>query len=85
MAFKDVAGNTGVKKILRLALERGRVPNSLIFGGPEGVGKMEMALTLAKALNCRTKTTDSCDECPSCRAIDSPPSRHRRRGPESEG
>ncbi len=70
MAFKDVAGNTGVKRILRLALERGRVPNSLIFGGPEGVGKMEMALTLAKALNCRTETTDSCDECPSCRAID---------------
>lgn len=70
MAFKDVAGNEGVKKTLRLALERGRVPNSLIFGGPEGVGKMEMALTLAKALNCAGLTVDSCDACPSCRAIE---------------
>jgi DNA polymerase III subunit delta' len=70
MAFKDVAGNTRVKKILKLALERGRVPNSLIFGGPLGVGKTAMALTLAKTLNCQTLTEDSCDACPSCRAVD---------------
>ncbi len=70
MAFKDVAGNKGIQKILRLALERGRVPNSLIFGGPEGSGKMAMALTLAKALNCENLTDDACDECASCRAID---------------
>jgi DNA polymerase III subunit delta' len=70
MAFKDVAGNERVKRILRLALERNRVPNSLIFGGPAGVGKTALALTLAKTLNCQTLTTDSCDECPSCRAID---------------
>jgi DNA polymerase-3 subunit delta' len=70
MAFKDVAGNTGIKKILRLALERGRVPNSLIFGGPDGVGKSAMARTFAKTLNCQAKTVDCCDECPSCRTID---------------
>jgi DNA polymerase-3 subunit delta' len=70
MAFKDIPGNTGIKRILHLALERGRAPNSLVFAGPEGVGKMQTALTLAKALNCRTLTTDACDECPSCRAID---------------
>ncbi len=70
MAFKDIPGNDGVKRILRLALERGRVPGSLIFGGPEGVGKTAMALTLAKALNCLTLTSDSCDACPSCRAVD---------------
>jgi DNA polymerase-3 subunit delta' len=70
MAFKDVAGNVRVKRILKLALERNRVPNSLIFGGPEGVGKTALALTLAKTLNCQTLTDDSCDECPSCRAID---------------
>ena len=70
MAFKDVAGNDGIKKILRLALERRRVPSSLIFSGPAGVGKTEMASTLAKALNCQALTTDSCDACPSCRAID---------------
>jgi DNA polymerase-3 subunit delta' len=70
MAFMDIAGNTRVKKILRLALERGRVPNSLLFSGPEGVGKRQTAVTLAKALNCRESRPDSCDECPACRAID---------------
>ncbi|MEN6310429.1 MAG: DNA polymerase III subunit delta' [Acidobacteriota bacterium] len=74
MAFKDIAGNARIKRILGLALERGRVPNSLIFSGPEGVGKTAMALTLAKTLNCQGSTpapiVDSCDACPSCRAID---------------
>lgn len=70
MAFKDVAGNVRIKKILKLALERGRVPNSLIFAGPDGIGKMAMALTLAKTLNCATLADDSCDACPSCEAID---------------
>lgn len=70
MAFKDVAGNVRIKRILKLALERARVPNSLLFCGPEGVGKKAMALTLAKTLNCLNLTTDSCDACPSCEAID---------------
>jgi DNA polymerase-3 subunit delta' len=70
MAFKDVAGNTRIKRILKLALERGRVPNSLIFAGPAGVGKSDLAINLAKTLNCQTRTDDACDACPSCRAID---------------
>lgn len=70
MAFKDVVGNERIKRILKLALERTRVPNSLLFCGPEGVGKKAMALTLAKTLNCLNLTTDSCDECSSCEAID---------------
>ncbi|OGD20759.1 MAG: DNA polymerase III subunit delta' [Candidatus Aminicenantes bacterium RBG_16_63_16] len=70
MAFKDVAGNVRIKRTLKLALERTRVPNSLLFCGPEGVGKKAMALTLAKALNCLNLTTDSCDACRSCEAID---------------
>lgn len=69
MAFKDVAGNVRIKRILKLALERARVPNSLIFCGPEGVGKKEMAMTLAKSLNCLELVNDSCDACLSCAAI----------------
>jgi DNA polymerase-3 subunit delta' len=70
MAFKDIAGNSRVKRILKLALERDRTPNSLLFSGPAGIGKRQTALTLAKALNCRELTGDSCDRCPSCLAID---------------
>jgi len=69
MAFKDVAGNVRIKRILKLALERARVPNSLIFCGPEGVGKKEMAMTLAKSLNCLELVDDACDACLSCAAI----------------
>ncbi len=70
MGFKDVAGNSRVKKILRTALQRHRVPNSLLFCGPEGVGKTAMARALAKALNCKTGRDDACEECESCKAIE---------------
>jgi DNA polymerase III delta' subunit len=69
MAFQNITGNSRVKKILKLALRRQRVPNSLLFCGPEGVGKRTMALVLAKALNCLQKTDDACEECPNCKAI----------------
>lgn len=69
MAFHDVLGNERVKRILRRALQKKRVPNSLLFFGPEGVGKKEMALIVAKALNCLQKTDDACEECSSCVAI----------------
>jgi len=69
MAFKDVSGNSRVKKILVKALQKNRVPNSLLFCGPEGVGQREMALVLAKALNCQQKIDDACESCASCRAV----------------
>ncbi|MBN1223607.1 MAG: DNA polymerase III subunit delta' [Candidatus Aminicenantes bacterium] len=68
MAFGDILGNNRAKRILRKALQRGRVPNSLLFIGPQGVGKKETALVLAKAMNCQ-KGDDACEACPSCRAI----------------
>lgn len=69
MAFHDIAGNSRVKKILKLSLGRQRVPNSMLFCGPQGVGKRQTALVLAKALNCLEKTDDACEECLNCRAI----------------
>jgi len=69
MAFKDIAGNSRAKKILKIALQRNRVPGSLLLSGPPGVGKLETAETLAKALNCLTLKDDSCETCRSCRAI----------------
>ena len=69
MAFKEILGNSLVKQILKKALQKDKVPNSLLFCGPEGVGKEDMALELAKALNCEKKKADACGECESCRAI----------------
>ncbi len=69
MGFDEVLGNGRVKKILRLALQRNRVPNSLIFSGPEGVGKKSLARVLAQAINCEREKADACGVCPTCRAI----------------
>lgn len=69
MAFKDILGNERQKKILRRALQKGRIPNSLLFCGPDGVGKKSLSLVLAKAMNCEKETDDACEACSSCRAI----------------
>jgi len=69
MAFQNILGNSRVKTILSKSLQRNRVPHSLLFIGPDGVGKKEMALVVAKALNCLQKTENSCEECTSCVAI----------------
>ena len=70
MAFGDVPGNARVKKILRISLQRDRLPNSLLFCGPGGVGKRETALILAMALNCENlRKDDACGECGPCRAV----------------
>ena len=69
MGFKDVIGNSGVKKILQRALKQKKLPNSLLFAGPAGIGKKRTALVVAKALNCLKKTSDACEECTHCKAI----------------
>jgi DNA polymerase-3 subunit delta' len=79
MSFAKLIGNDRNKQILQRLLRRGRVNSTLIFAGPDGVGKRQFALTMAKAANCRNApaaelssgyATDSCDECPVCRRIE---------------
>ncbi len=69
MSFDDIVGNFRIKKILKKALQRGRIPNSLLFSGPPGVGKRDLAYVVAKALNCLNLDTDTCETCSSCTAI----------------
>jgi len=69
MAFHNIIGNNRVKKILRKSLQKSRVPNSMLFCGPEGLEKKDVAMVLAKALCCLQKTDDACEACLSCKAI----------------
>jgi len=69
MAFKDIVGNQSVKRRLSKSLRRRQLPNSMLFTGPEGVGKKAVALVVAKALNCLKKSSDACEECLHCRAV----------------
>jgi DNA polymerase-3 subunit delta' len=52
MPFRDVVGHRHVIKLLARAVARDTLPPSLIFSGPEGVGKQRVAIALAQAVNC---------------------------------
>ena len=69
--FKKLIGNNQVKDILRRFVANGRVPNSLLFAGDDGVGKRQFALELAKALVCTDPTMgEACEVCPACLRAD---------------
>lgn len=71
MPFRDVAGHRPILKLLASAIARESLPQSLLFSGPEGVGKFTTAMAVAQAVNCpkRTSEGDSCGVCPSCARI----------------
>src|SRR5262245_58297198 len=70
MPFASIFGHAHVLALLRQAVSRGTVPQSLIFAGPDGVGKRAIAIALALAVNCpRRKDGDACGECPTCQRI----------------
>ena len=75
MPFRDVFGHQRVVSLLSRAVARGSVPPSLLFAGPEGVGKRRVAIALAETLNCLQPTTgdglesDACGTCAACRRI----------------
>jgi DNA polymerase-3 subunit delta' len=73
MPFDDIIGHGNLLAILGQAVARDRVPQSLLFAGPDGVGKRAVALALAQALNCpirhRKGGTDACGRCPTCARI----------------
>lgn len=73
MSFEQILGQESALAILRTALRSGRMAHAYLFLGPEGVGKRLTALTLAKAMNCKSspEAGDSCEGCPSCAKINS--------------
>jgi len=71
MSFKDIEGQDEVIKYLKSILQKEHLPPTLLFYGPNGVGKKKTAITFAKALNCRGGKDDSCDNCRNCNAIES--------------
>lgn len=54
MPFRHITGHRRLLELLARSIAHDRLPPSLIFGGPEGVGKATTALALAQAVNCLT-------------------------------
>jgi DNA polymerase-3 subunit delta' len=68
--LRDIVGHRHLLDLLGVAAVRGSLPPSLIFAGPDGVGKRAAALALAQAVNCPTpREADACGVCASCTRI----------------
>ena len=68
--MKNFIGNRHAVNILKRAIEQDRLPHTMIFAGPSGVGKCTLAILTAQALNCLTpQNGNACGQCNSCRRI----------------
>ena len=67
MFFKDVAGHQELKKKLIQNIRNGRISHAQLFLGPEGSGKLALAIAYARYLACREPgEEDACGKCTSC-------------------
>jgi DNA polymerase-3 subunit delta' len=80
MPFRDVIGHRRLVSLLSRSIRQGRLPPSLLFAGPSGVGKRLVATATAQVLNCtelkrndesrgEAVELDACGRCPSCLRI----------------
>jgi DNA polymerase-3 subunit delta' len=69
MSFREIVGHDRAIGFLRRSIAAGRSGASLIFHGPEGVGRRLTALSLAQALNCAGEPGEGCGACRTCLRI----------------
>ena len=83
MAFGEIVGHRALLALISRAVAHGSVPPSLLFVGPEGIGKRRAACALAQTLNCGspvrapargtsaadTFEIDACGRCQTCQRI----------------
>lgn len=68
MRFSEVIGQEEAKKRLKGMVADDRLPHAMMLCGPEGSGKMALALAFASYLLCerRSDADDSCGQCRQC-------------------
>ena len=67
MFFRDVIGQEEIKQRLIQEVNEGRIPHAQLICGPEGVGKMPLAIAYARYISCTNRgEEDACGVCPSC-------------------
>lgn len=66
--MSELIGNKPVLETLRRLVAGGRLPNALLFAGPDGVGKKQFAIELARSLVCSSVNEGkACGECSACK------------------
>lgn len=67
--WDDILGHEQNKEFLARLLQPGNRPHALLFYGPEGIGKKQLALRFAKTFLCQKPDEHPCGRCESCRLI----------------
>lgn len=70
MFFSKIIGQDSVKQKLLLEIKEKRIAHAQLFCGPEGCGKLALAIAYAQYILCEHPAeTDVCGECASCKQI----------------
>ncbi|HEX9180987.1 MAG TPA: hypothetical protein VF859_11370, partial [Burkholderiales bacterium] len=64
-----LAGHEEARRRLGGARQTGRLPQTLLLEGAEGVGKQRLALWLAQLLFCEARGAEPCGTCRACRLV----------------
>lgn len=74
MLNTNIVNHDVLSRFSRL-LKSGRMAHAYLFAGPQGIGKSETALSVAKLLNCEQVSagyqTKACEQCSACLRISS--------------
>ena len=65
--FADVLGHEQTIAHMKNAIQLRKVSHAYIINGEKGSGKKMLANIYAQTLQCQTKGTEPCMECPSCK------------------
>ncbi len=63
MFFKDIIGQDEVKKKIDTFCKIGQIAHAQLFCGPEGIGKLPLALAYARYIQCTNRGEDDACGC----------------------
>ena len=67
MFFRDIIGQDEAKQRLIREAKEGKIAHARLFCGPEGIGKLPLAIAYARYLSCQNPgVDDACGTCPNC-------------------
>jgi DNA polymerase-3 subunit delta' len=67
MQFEKIIGQKAVIQRFIQTVQTSRISHAQLLYGPEGVGKLKLAVAYAQYIACKQRTeNDSCGKCPSC-------------------